>query len=131
MGTLLERGWLDEDEANLRRGEPLWRETGDGHGVTLVATDAGLAAIGIETEGANPAPAGATDAPTEGAAPDTPTETKAGPKTRTPREGTKQATPIAMLHAPKGPPSRRSWPRPAGSRIMPMPGLCRCRSVSV
>jgi hypothetical protein len=29
-------------------GEPLWRETGDGHGTTLVVTDAGLLAIGIE-----------------------------------------------------------------------------------
>jgi hypothetical protein len=68
----------------------------------LVATDAGLAAIGIEAEDANPAPAGATDAPTEQSAPDTPTEPKAAPKARTPREGTKQATLIAMLRAPEG-----------------------------
>jgi hypothetical protein len=80
----------------------LWRETSDGHGVTLVATDAGLAAIGIEPEDANPAPAGATDAPTEKPAPDIPIEPKAAPKTRTPREGTKQATLIAMLRAPEG-----------------------------
>ena len=29
---MIERGWLQEVDANLRRGEPLWRETGDGHG---------------------------------------------------------------------------------------------------
>jgi hypothetical protein len=45
---MIEHGWLQELDANLRRGEPLWRETGDGHGTTLVVTDAGLLAIGIE-----------------------------------------------------------------------------------
>ncbi len=39
---MIERGWLQEVDANLRRGDPLWRETGDGHGTTLVVTDAGL-----------------------------------------------------------------------------------------
>ncbi|MDR5654388.1 DUF3489 domain-containing protein [Ruixingdingia sedimenti] len=102
VGAMLTKGFLKEVEADLRKGEPVWRETGDGHGVTLVATDAGLAAIGIDPEDANTAPAGATDAPTEEAAPDTPTEPKAAPKTRTPREGTKQATLIAMLRAPDG-----------------------------
>jgi hypothetical protein len=48
VSMLLERGWLEEVEANLRRGEPLWRETGDGHGTTLVVTEAGLLAIRIE-----------------------------------------------------------------------------------
>ena len=102
VGKMIARGWLDEVEANLRRGEPMWRETGDGHGGTLVATDAGLAAIGIEPEDANPAPAGATAAPTEEPAPEAPTGPEAAPKTRTPREGTKQATLIAMLRAPEG-----------------------------
>ena len=45
---MIERGWLREVDANLRQGEPLWRETGDGHGTTLVVTNAGLLAIGIE-----------------------------------------------------------------------------------
>ena len=76
VGAMLAKGFLEEVEANMRKGEPVWRETGDGHGVTLVATDAGFAAIGIETE--------------------------AAPKARTPREGTKQATLIAMLRAPDG-----------------------------
>ena len=102
VGAMLAKGFLQEVDADMRKGESMWRETGDGHGVTLVATDAGLAAIGIEPEDANPASAGATDAPTEEAAPDSPTEPKAAPKTRTPREGTKQATLIAMLRAPDG-----------------------------
>ncbi|MCL3882515.1 DUF3489 domain-containing protein [Marivita sp. GX14005] len=102
VGAMLAKGFLQEVDANTRKGEPMWRESGDGHGVTLAATDAGLAAIGIEPEDARPALAGATDAPTMESAPDTPTEPKAAPKTRTPREGTKQATLIAMLSAPDG-----------------------------
>ena len=102
VGAMLATGFLEEVDTEMRKGEPMWRETGDGHGTTLVATDAGLAAIGIEPEDANPAPAGATDAPTEEPAPDTLTEPAAAPKTRTPREGTKQATLIAMLRAPEG-----------------------------
>jgi hypothetical protein len=95
VGAMIAKGFLEEVDANLRRDEPVWRETGDGHGTTLVATDAGLAAIGIEPEGA-------TDAPPKEAAPDTATGPEAAPKARTPREGTKQATLIAMLRAPDG-----------------------------
>ena len=93
VGAMLAKGLLQEVDADIRNGEPLWRETGDGHGTTLVATDAGLSAIGVETEDANSAPTGATD---------TLTETETAPKARTPREGTKQATLIAMLRAPDG-----------------------------
>ena len=102
VGAMLAKGLLQEVDADMRKGELVWRETGEGHGVTLVATDAGLAAIGIETEDANPAPVGADDAPTEEHAPDTRTEPKVAPNARTPREGTKQATLIAMLRAPDG-----------------------------
>ena len=102
IGAMLTKGFLEEVDADVRKGEPMWRETGDGHGVTLVATDAGLAAIGIEPEDADTAPAGATDAPTEQSAPDTPTETKTAPKARTPRTGTKQAKLIEMLLADGG-----------------------------
>jgi hypothetical protein len=102
VGAMIAKGLLQEVDANLRKGEPMWRETGDGHGTTLVATDAGLAAIGIEPEDSNTAPMGGTDAPTEEPAPDTPSEPDAAPKARTPREGTKQATLIAMLRAPEG-----------------------------
>ena len=93
---------LDDDFGSIVTTVRLGRRIYDnGHGTTLVATDAGLAAIGIEIENLN-APAGATDAPTEEAAPDTPTEPKAAPKTRTPREGTKQAKLIEMLRAERG-----------------------------
>jgi len=102
VGAMLAKGLLQEVDADLRKGEPMWRETGDGHGVTLVATDAGLAAIGIEPEDTNTAPAGADDAPSDAPATDTPTAPEAAPKARTPREGTKQATLIAMLRAPDG-----------------------------
>lgn len=102
VGAMIANGLLEEVDADLRKGEPMWRETGDGHGTTLVATDAGLAAIGIEPEDANTAPVGTTDAPTQRPAPETLSETDAAPKARTPREGTKQAALIAMLRAPDG-----------------------------
>ncbi len=102
VSAMLAKGFLQEVDADLRKGEPMWRETGDGHGTTLVATDAGLTAIGIEPEDANTAPVGADEAPSDAPAMDTPTETETAPKARTPREGTKQATLIAMLRAPEG-----------------------------
>ncbi len=86
VGTMIAKGFLEEVDANLRTGEPVWRETGDGHGVTLVATGTGLAAIGIEQ------PEGAAGEPTK----------EAAPNVRMPRKGTKQATLIAMLRAPEG-----------------------------
>ena len=76
---LIKRGLLDEVEANIRKGEPTWRKTGDGHGTTLVITDAGLVAIGVET-----------------VAPE-PERVKPKPRTRT-----KQAMLIKMLEAPDG-----------------------------
>jgi hypothetical protein len=85
VGAMLAKGLIEEVDADMRNDEPIWRETGDGHGITLIATDTGLAAIGIETDSAEVNP-------TEDAA----------PKTRTPREGTKQATLIAMLRTPDG-----------------------------
>jgi len=102
VGAMLAKGFLQEVDADMRKGEPVWRETGDGHGVTLVATDAGLAAIGIEPEGSDSAPTGADAAPNAEPAPNTATEPDSASKTRTPREGTKQATLIAMLRAPGG-----------------------------
>jgi hypothetical protein len=91
VSMLLDRGWLEEVEANLRRKEPLWRETGDGHGTTLVVTEAGLLAIGIEPVVVQTMAAirkHAADAP--------------APKLPTPRAGTKQAMLIAMLQTPEG-----------------------------
>ena len=88
---MLERGWLQEVDANLRRGEPLWRETGDGHGTTLVVTDAGLSAIGIE-----PVVAQAMAAIRKHA------DAMPEAKLPTQRAGTKQAMLIALLQAPEG-----------------------------
>ena len=93
---MIEHGWLQEVDANLRRGEPLWRETGDGHGTTLVVTDAGLLAIGIEpvvvkTVVVIRKHAAETHAPAEPAV--------AQPKQRA---GTKQAMLIEMLRRPEG-----------------------------
>ncbi len=103
VGTMLAKGLLEEVDADLRKRELIWRETGDGHGVTLVATNAGLDAIGVEHEAgsANAAPLDAPDAPIKASAPHTPTTGEA-PTPRAPREGTKQAQLIDMLSRPEG-----------------------------
>lgn len=75
---LINKSLLEEVDADIRKGEPTWRKTGDGHGTTLVITDAGLAAIGVE-----PAP-------------------KADQPTLKLRAGTKKAMLIEMLKAPDG-----------------------------
>ena len=88
---MVEHGWLQEVDANLQRGEPLWREAGDGHGTTLVVTDAGLLAIGIE-----PVVVKTVAAIREHAA------KVVAPTLPTQRAGTKQAQVIAMLHRSEG-----------------------------
>lgn len=100
VSTMIAKGLLQEVEVNARRGEPVWRETGDGHGTTLVATDAGLVAIGIEPDEAATAPKSAIEAPQQDPTPDASPERESS--TRTPRAGTKQAVLIAMLRAPEG-----------------------------
>jgi hypothetical protein len=108
---LIEKGLLEEIDANVRAGETIWRETGSGHGVTLAITEAGLAAIGIEPEAAKK-PKGAQQA-AKGAKSGKPASTAApakkkarsvpaGATERTPSEGTKQATMIAMLQRKSG-----------------------------
>jgi hypothetical protein len=105
VAKMIERGWLEEVEGNLRRGEPLWRETGDGHGTTLIATEAGLAVIGIEPVVATTmtnlrkAKLELALAPKETAetAPDAD-----APKPVAIRAGTKQAQIIALLQRPEG-----------------------------
>jgi hypothetical protein len=89
---MIERGWLEEVDADIRKGEPLLRETGDGHGTTLIATGAGLVAIGIE-----PAVA-ATVTKLRKAKP----EAADAPKPVAIRAGTKQAQIIALLQRPGG-----------------------------
>ncbi|MGI3212923.1 DUF3489 domain-containing protein [Roseovarius tibetensis] len=93
--AMVTRGWIEEVDADIRRGEPLWRETGDGHGTTLIATEAGLEAIGIE-----PVVAKATSASRK-AKPD-PAPMSEAPKPPTIRSGTKQAQIIALLQRPEG-----------------------------
>ena len=100
VSTMIAKGLLQEVEVNARRGEPIWRETGDGHGTTLVATDAGLAAIGIEPDDVDAARKSATEALLEDPTPHTAPERASS--MRTPRAGTKQAALIAMLRAPEG-----------------------------
>ena len=91
VNRMIERGLLQEVDANLRRGEPLWRETGDGHGTTLVVTDAGLLAIGITPVVVKTV----TNIHEHAAEP-------AAPKPPTQRAGTKQALLISLLQAPEG-----------------------------
>ena len=100
VGKMIARGWLEEVEANLRRGEPMWRETGDGHGTTLIATEAGLEAIGIEPVVAS-AVVSARKVKPKQAADQTPDDT-ATAKPVAIRAGTKQAQIIAMLQRPEG-----------------------------
>jgi len=100
VGKMIARGWLEEVEANLRRSEPMWRETGDGHGTTLIATEAGLEAIGIEPVVAS-AVTNARMAKPKPEVERTPDDT-ATAKPVAIRAGTKQAQIIAMLQRPEG-----------------------------
>lgn len=84
----IERSWLQEVDANLRRNEPLLRETGDVHGTTLVFTGAGLLAIGIDPVVVKTVVTIRKHA-VEAAKP-------------TSRAGTKEAMLIALLKAPEG-----------------------------
>jgi hypothetical protein len=88
---MIAHGWLQEVDANLRQCELLWRETGDGHGTTLVVTDAGLLAIGVKPVVVTTAMAILKQA-------SVPPEAKQ----TTQRAGTKQAMLIEMLQLPDG-----------------------------
>ena len=98
VAKMIERGWLEEVEANLRRGEPMWRETGDGHATTLIATEAGLEAIGIEPLAAS---AVASVRRAKSKAEPAPDDTHTA-KPVAIRAGTKQAQIISMLQRPEG-----------------------------
>ena len=100
VGKMIARGWLEEVEASSSRGEPLWRETRDGHGTTLIATEAGLEAIGIE-----PVVVSAVASARRAKPKAEPAKTPDDPATAKPvanRAGTKQAQIIAMLKRPEG-----------------------------
>jgi hypothetical protein len=95
---MVARGWLEEVEANLRRSEPMWRETGDGHGTTLIATEAGLEAIGIEPVVAS----AVVNARKAKPKPEPVQMPDAAAKPVAIRAGTKQAQIIAMLQRTEG-----------------------------
>jgi len=88
---MIDQGWLHEVDADPRRGEPLWRETGDGRGTTLMVTETGLLAIGMEP----------VVVQTMVAVRKRQVETPAQ-KQPAQRAGTKQAMLIAMLQKPEG-----------------------------
>jgi hypothetical protein len=94
IDSLVSKGLIEEVDA--KRDEPVWRETGDGHGVTLIATDAAFDAVGIETETPKqPKPAKAAKSKRGKSKPKQKTE-------RAPRPDSKQAQMIAMLKRAKG-----------------------------
>ena len=88
VNALVDKGLLKEVKANRKLGDPVWRENDEGHGLTLIISDAGFAAIGLEVE--------------------TPkikaqkSEPKPIPTERKTREGTKQALVIEMLRRSEG-----------------------------
>jgi hypothetical protein len=97
VNALVEKGFLKEVKANRKLNDPVWRESDEGHGLTLIITDAGLEAIGIEVTASRPkrpqkekTAAASADA------------SLAAPKERKTREGTKQALVIQMLRRPEG-----------------------------
>ena len=102
---LIEKGLLEEVDANHKLNDPVWRETGGGHSVTLIITDAGLEAIAVEPD---TAPQSATRGEETDEAPAAPTEASGqpapatAPRERKTREGTKQALVIEMLRRPEG-----------------------------
>ena len=98
--SLTAKGLVEEIDAE--RGDPVWRETGDGHGVTLIATDAAFAALGIEPEahaakGADPVPAPGKKKTRSGGK-----KAKPAKAPRAARADTKQAQLITMLERAKG-----------------------------
>lgn len=104
---LIAKGLLEEVEVDLRRcGQPVWRSTGDGHGVTLAITAAGLEAVGVETDD------GGSDAADEALSDPAPAkDATAADKAdigadstvpRAPRSGTKLAALIRLLRNPDG-----------------------------
>jgi hypothetical protein len=88
INALIEKGLLKEVKANRKLGDPVWRESDEGHGLTLIITDTGFAAIGIEVEHQKTKSQKQASKPVS-------TERKS-------REGTKQALVIEMLRRPEG-----------------------------
>lgn len=97
VNALIEKGLLNEVKVNRKLNDPVWRESDDGHGLTLVISDAGFEAIGVEVPVPKPKKAKeVTPAPTPTKASDP------EPKERKPRDGTKQSLMIELLRRPQG-----------------------------
>ena len=78
VASLIAKGLLKEVKAVV--GDAVWRKTGNGRNLTLVATDAALAALGIEPEDAtSEADTGGTGGDDQTAAADTAGDTEAAP----------------------------------------------------
>ncbi|MCC5976345.1 MAG: DUF3489 domain-containing protein [Rubellimicrobium sp.] len=99
---MIGRGWLEEVAADHRKREPLWRETGEGQGTTLIATKAGLEVIGIEPMVASAGSGTCKAKPQKDTDPASTSEATEVPKFPAIRAGTKQAQIIALLQRPEG-----------------------------
>jgi hypothetical protein len=108
INALIEKGLLKEVKANRKLGDPVWREDGEGHGLTLIITGKGLGAIGAEPDRPHGAAQEATQAEQTHEAPTAPAKATAQPapaavpRERKTREGTKQSAMIEMLRQPDG-----------------------------
>ena len=103
VGSLIDRGLIEEIAA--KPGEPIWRAAENDHGTTLVATDAALAALGIEPDSAPTAPVEAAAGAGAGSGRRRKENASVAPTAapvRKMREGTKQATLVAMLERKDG-----------------------------
>jgi hypothetical protein len=97
VNALVEKGFLKEVKADRKLNDPVWRQSDQGQALTLIVTDAGLVAMGIEIPASKPKKSEKlkpADSSVEAAS--------AVPKERKAREGTKQALVIAMLRSPEG-----------------------------
>ena len=105
VNALIEKGLLREVKANRKLNDPVWRDSDEGHGITLIVTDAGLQTIGVETDSVPKRTsrrrkvARGTSLKKNAANAFAPA---ADPRERKIREGTKQALVIEMLSRPQG-----------------------------
>jgi hypothetical protein len=100
LNSLIKKELAEETPAEL--GTPIWREDEDGTPLTLRATAAAFAVLGIESD---VAPTGADGAPEKEPAADMAEEPETPPTAalaRRTRAGTKQEALIAMLRRPEG-----------------------------
>lgn len=98
VASLIAKGLVEEADAG--QGDPVWRETGDGHDVTLVATDLAVSAIGNAPLADETPTASSEDAGQAGeASADSEPAAVTAPRTRA---DSKQARLIGMLKRPEG-----------------------------